>query len=106
MRGPQDTQNTSKQKKRGSIDREALYDALLKLRTKDECARFLRDLCTVAEIDALSERLAIARMVSNDETYRNVADKTGASSATVTRVAHWLNHGTGGYRTVISRMKR
>ena len=85
---------------------EALYDALLSLKTRAEAAAFLRDLCTLPEINALAERFAVARMLAKNISYRDIADETGASTTTVTRVAHWLNHGQGGYRTVIERMKK
>ena len=87
-------------------NRAALYDAFLSLKTRDECAAFMRDLCTVAETDSMTERFAIARLLSKDASYRGAADETGASTTTVTRVAHWLNHGRGGYRTVIARMHK
>ncbi len=82
-----------------------LYRALLSLNTEAECASFLRDLCTVAELDALAERLAIAELLQDDASYRDIGDTVGASTTTVTRVAHWLHHGMGGYRTVLSRIK-
>lgn len=83
-----------------------LYDALLALKTREECAAFLRDLCTVSELEALSERLAIAERVSKDESYASIAGDLGASTTTVTRVAHWLHHGRGGYPLVIQRLKK
>ncbi len=85
---------------------DRLYDALLSLKNREECAAFLRDLCTVSELEALSERLAIAERVSKDESYLSIAGDLGASTTTVTRVAHWLNHGRGGYGTVISRLQK
>ena len=85
---------------------ERLYDALLSLKNKEECAAFMRDLCTVAELEALSERLAIAEKVSKDESYLSIASDIGASTTTITRVAHWLNHGMGGYRAIITRLKK
>ena len=85
---------------------ERLYEALLSLRTKEECAAFLRDLCTVSELEALSERLAIAERVSKDEPYLSIAGDLGASTTTVTRVAHWLMHGRGGYRAIIARLNK
>ena len=93
-------------KKTSPIDKTALYDAVLALKTREEAAGFIRDLCTLSEIDALAERYAVARLLAKDMSYRDVADKTGASTTTVTRVAHWLNHGQGGYRTVIERLKK
>ncbi len=83
-----------------------LYDAILALKTRAEVASFMRDLCTRAEIDAFAERYAIARALAKDISYRDTADMTGASVTTVTRVAHWLHHGQGGYRTVIERLKK
>ncbi len=88
------------------IEVEALYDALLSLKTRAEAAAFLRDLCTLPEINALAERFAVARRVAKDMSYRDIADETGASTTTVTRVSHWLHHGQGGYRTVIERLKK
>ena len=85
---------------------DRLYSAVLSLKTKDECAAFLRDLCTVSELEAMSERLAIAERVSKEESYLSIAGDLGASTTTVTRVAHWLNHGLGGYGTVISRLQK
>ncbi len=85
---------------------ERLYDAFLSLKTKEECALFMRDLCTVSELEAMSERLAIAERVSKDESYLSIASDLGASTTTVTRVAHWLNHGMGGYRAVLNRLKK
>lgn len=100
---------TKLQKKDGGEDQkrlDRLYDALLSLKNREECAAFLRDLCTVSELEALSERLAIAERVSKDESYLSIATDLGASTTTVTRVAHWLNHGMGGYRAVLNRLKK
>ena len=85
-------------------DLPALYDAFLNLKNREECAAFLRDLCTLAELKAMSERLAVARMVAKDISYRDISNATGASTTTVTRVAHWYHHGMGGYGTALSRM--
>ncbi|MEK9177183.1 MAG: YerC/YecD family TrpR-related protein [Patescibacteria group bacterium] len=83
----------------------ALYRAILSLKTKEECAAFMRDLCTLSELKAFGERFAVARLLSKDFSYRAAADETNASTTTVTRVAHWLHHGTGGYRTALARTK-
>lgn len=88
------------------VEVAALYDALLSLKDREEAAAFLRDLCTLPEINALAERFQVARLLAKDMSYRDVADKTGASTTTVTRVSHWLSHGQGGYRTVIERLKK
>lgn len=81
-----------------------LFLAISKLENADECAKFLRDLCTFSEIKAMIERFQVAKMVSKKQTYRRIAKETGISSATITRVAHWLHHGTGGYSLILDRM--
>jgi len=82
-----------------------LFKAILLLKTEDECRNFLRDLCTFSELKAMIERFQVAEKVVNKETYRNISKETGVSSATVTRVAHWLHHGMGGYKLILKRMK-
>src|SRR5216683_2325591 len=83
-----------------------LADAILTLKSRDEARRFLRDLCTFAELEALTHRWQIARLVDEQVPYLDVAERVHASTATVTRVAHWLRHGTGGYRVVLDRTRR
>ncbi len=85
---------------------DELADALLTLRTRDECRRFLRDLCTLGELEALAHRWQIARLVDEGLPYLEVAARVRTSTATVTRVAHWLRHGTGGYRLALERAGR
>ncbi len=85
---------------------DELADALLTLRTRDDARRFLRDLCTVGELEALAHRWQIACLVEEGVPYLDIASRIGASTATVTRVAHWLHHGTGGYRLVLDRTRR
>ena len=82
-----------------------LFEAILSLRTVDEAERFFRDLCTLAEIEALTHRWQAARLLDEGLPYLEVAARTGASTTTVTRVAHWLRHGEGGYRLALERMK-
>lgn len=84
----------------------ALYTAILSLKTKEECALFMRDLCTVSELKALGERFEVAKRLAKDQSYRGIADETGASTTTVTRVAHWFHHGMGGYSLAISRIRK
>jgi TrpR-related protein YerC/YecD len=76
------------------------------LRSDAERAAFLRDLCTLSEIQAMAHRLAAARLVDQGVPYAEVAERVGGSTTTVTRVAHWLRHGEGGYRLVLDRMPR
>lgn len=80
-----------------------LFGAIAELRSAAECKKFMRDLCTLTELEAMSERFKVAKMVSAEKPYREISRKTGASTATVTRVAHWLHHGTGGYKLVLDR---
>ena len=83
-----------------------LFEAILALRTTDEVARFLRDLCTLGELEALTHRWQVARLLDEGLPYQEVAKRTGASTTTVTRVAHWLRHGEGGYRLALERRVR
>jgi TrpR-related protein YerC/YecD len=100
----QKNQITDKGISKRRLDR--LYEAVLALRTKDEAAAFLRDLCTMTELQAMAERLAVAERIARDESYRDIADDMNTSTTTVTRVAHWLHHGRGGYPLIISRMHK
>ena len=83
-----------------------LAEAFHSLRSADEVKRFLRDLCTLGELEALAHRWQIVRLVDAKRPYLEVADTVHASTATVTRVAHWLRHGTGGYRVALERATR
>ncbi|MBT3865408.1 hypothetical protein HOE67_02915 [Candidatus Peregrinibacteria bacterium] len=82
-----------------------LYEAILELQSVDECKKFFRDLCTLSELTSMVERFQVAKMVDNKTPYREINKKTGSSTATITRVAHWLHHGKGGYNLVLDRMK-
>ena len=83
-----------------------LIEAILSLRTVDEAERFFRDLCTLSELEAMTHRWQAAQLLDQDLPYHEVARRTGASTTTVTRVAHWLRHGEGGYRLALDRRKR
>jgi TrpR-related protein YerC/YecD len=83
-----------------------LCDALLVLRTRNEAAGFLRDVCSLHELEVLSHRWHAARLLDQGVPYAEVAKRVRGSTATVTRVAHWLRHGEGGYRLVLDRRKR
>lgn len=84
-------------------DTAALFRAVLTLETVDEAAQFFRDLCTRKELTDLSHRWAVARLLDQGIPYREISERTGASTATVTRINQWLQHGTGGYRLVLDR---
>lgn len=81
-----------------------LFRGILKLKTVDECYEFFEDLCTVHEIQALAQRLEVARMLRDKVTYSTIAAQTGASTATISRVNRCLLYGSGGYKTVLSRL--
>jgi TrpR-related protein YerC/YecD len=83
---------------------DELCDALLALRTREEAAAFLRDICSLHELESLSHRWQAACMLDQGTPYARVAAELHASTATVTRVAHWLRHGEGGYRLVLDRI--
>lgn len=82
-----------------------LVDALRSLRNRDEVTRFLRDLCTYGELEALSHRWQIVQLLEEGAPYLEIADRVHTSTATVTRVAQWLRHGAGGYRLALSRRR-
>jgi TrpR-related protein YerC/YecD len=83
-----------------------LADAVASLRTPGEAQRFLRDLCTLPELEALSHRWQTALLLEQGLPYLEIAERVPTSTATVTRVAQWLRHGTGGYRIALDRAKR
>jgi len=83
-----------------------LSQAILTVRTPDEAQRFLRDLCTLPELEALAHRWQIVRLLDEGMPYAEIAERVPTSTATVTRVAQWLRRGTGGYVLVLDRMKR
>ena len=82
-----------------------LVDAIRTLQNPVEVEDFLRDLCTLAELEAMTHRWAVARLVDQGLPYAQIAERTGASTTTVTRVAHWLRHGEDGYQIVLDRRK-
>jgi TrpR-related protein YerC/YecD len=86
-----------------SADVEALFDVLLDLESRDEAAAFLRDLCTLGEIRDLAQRWTVVRLLGAGLHYSEISRRTGASTATITRIASWLNHGEGGYRLLLER---
>ncbi len=85
-------------------ERRALFAAVLSLKNSMECEAFFADLCTPAELDALSGRWKVARLLDKGISYREISEKTGISTATVTRVARCLTYGSaGGYRRLLDR---
>lgn len=86
-------------------DLRSLLEAVVALESVDEAADFLRDLCTLRELEDMSQRWAVAKLLDRGLAYREIAERTGASTATVTRISQWLHHGTGGYRRAIERVE-
>ena len=82
-----------------------LFDAILSLQNREECYIFFEDVCTVNELLSLSQRFEVAKMLRDQKTYLDIAEKTGASTATISRVNRSLNYGKDGYELVFSRMK-
>ena len=81
-----------------------LFDAILSLQSKEECYAFFEDVCTINELLSISQRYEVAKMLREEQTYRDIADKTGASTATISRVNRSLNYGCDGYDLVFSRL--
>lgn len=78
-----------------------LFDAVLKLETVDECRKFFEDLCTIKELESLSQRVEVARLLYDGGNYQDISRLTGASTTTISRVSRCLNYGAGGYRLVL-----
>lgn len=83
-----------------------LFQAVLSLETPEECYRFFDDLCTVPELKSMSQRLAVAKMLSDKQVYSDIVAKTGASTATISRVNRSLNYGSDGYELVFNRLEK
>ena len=88
-----------------TADAEALFDAILRLETREEAERFVRDLCTLNEIRDMAQRWAVVRLLDAGMHYAQISRETGASTATITRIASWLHHGEGGYREALERLR-
>ncbi len=82
------------------------FEAILTLQDKDECFRFFEDVCTINELLSISQRFEVARMLTADCTYLDIAEKTGASTATISRVNRSLQYGKDGYALVFGRMEK
>jgi TrpR-related protein YerC/YecD len=87
-------------------DMEALLDAILRLEDREEAGRFFRDLCTLGELRDMAQRWAVVRQLADGRHYAEISRATGASTATITRIASWLNHGEGGYRQMLDRLAK
>lgn len=86
------------------VHSDILYETFLELKTVDECKRFMKDLCTVAEIKAMEQRFEVALLLDDGMIYNDILAKTGASSATISRVNRALHYGADGYKQILPRI--
>lgn len=84
---------------------DRLFEAILMLETTEECYNFFEDICTISELKSLAQRLEVARMLDDGRTYTEICERTGASTATISRVNRCLNYGADGYKTVLQKIK-
>lgn len=84
---------------------DALYRAIVSIQNEEECRKFLEDLCTVSELKAMQQRMDVALLLDQGLIYSEILEKTGASSATISRVNRSLNYGTGAYAQLFARIK-
>ena len=85
---------------------DRLMDGILSLKNREEAYRFFEDLCTINEMESLSQSFEVAGMLREEQTYHDIAEKTGASTATISRVNRALNYGDDGYDMVLRRLKK
>lgn len=83
---------------------DQLFEAILQLKNIEECYEFFDDLCTISEIQSLSQRLEVAQMLSLRKTYDTIQLETGASTATISRIRRCVDYGSGGYEKILSRL--
>ena len=84
---------------------DALYRAIVSIQTEEECRSFLEDLCTVSELKSMAQRMDVALLLDDGLIYSEILEKTGASSATISRVNRCLHYGAGGYKIIVQRLK-
>ena len=82
-----------------------LFEAIVRLESADEASAFFRDLCTLGELHDMAQRWAVVRLLDQGLHYADISQRTGASTATITRIAQWLHHGEGGYPKALERLK-
>ncbi|MBQ8699448.1 MAG: helix-turn-helix domain-containing protein [Schwartzia sp.] len=85
---------------------DQVCEAVLLLRNTEECYQFFEDICTISELKALAQRLEVARMLEAGHTYEDIVARTGASTATISRVKRCLNYGADGYKIVLERLRQ
>ncbi len=84
-------------------DFKELYKAILSLKSEDDCRMFFEDICTIKELETMSQRLEVAKMLLDKKTFNEIVSATGASTTTISRVNRCLNYGDGGYRKVLEK---
>ena len=92
-------------RERQDADMVALFEAILALKTPEECHAFFKDLCTYQELNAISQRLQVAKLLHEGHVFHDIVEETGASTATISRVNRSLNYGNDGYEMVFSRLQ-
>lgn len=85
---------------------DKLFEAILMLKDMEECYRFFEDIATINEVKSLAQRLEVAKMLRDKKTYIEIAEKTGASTATISRVNRALNYGANGYKIILDRLNK
>ena len=88
-----------------SKELDYLFEAILKLQSREECYSFFEDICTISELQALAQRMVVAKMLSDKVTYQEISKETGASTATSSRVNRCVAYGAGGYNLVLERLE-
>ncbi len=83
---------------------DSLFEAVLQLETMDECYRFFEDICTIKEVQAIAQRLEVAKLLKSNKTYNEIEELTGASTATISRINRSLNYGADGYKIVFEKL--
>lgn len=89
----------------GDKNMDNLYKSIATLKTKDDCKKFFEDLCTVSELKAMAQRLEVAKMLNDKVVYHEISQKTGASTATISRVNKCIYYGNGGYKKAICNLE-
>lgn len=84
---------------------DQLFKGILLLKSEEECYQFFEDVCTVSELKSLAQRLEVARMLKYGHTYDEIVERTGASTATISRVKRCLNYGADGYKVILARLE-
>ncbi|CUH96332.1 hypothetical protein P22_2422 [Propionispora sp. 2/2-37] len=85
---------------------DQLFQAILRLKNEEECYQFFEDICTIGELRSLAQRLEVARMLQQGFTYDDIVERTGASTATISRVKRCLHYGADGYKLILSRITK